>query len=108
MGLKPCLGCGTLSNGARCSACTPPRRRGTTTEEGYGWAHQQARARLVPLALGEACPMQGPRCTGVMVDARLMDLHHSDPTARLRGEPGDVVVCAPCNRSYGDGTYAKG
>jgi hypothetical protein len=28
-----------------------------------------------------------------------LDLHHSDPTAKARGEPGDVIAHRRCNRA---------
>jgi hypothetical protein len=30
-----------------------------------------------------------------------IDLHHSDPMAKLRGEPGDVLAHRSCNRRNG-------
>lgn len=35
--LRACVECGTPSDQARC----PAHRRGTTTQRGYGWEHQQ-------------------------------------------------------------------
>jgi hypothetical protein len=47
MAKRPCLGCGTLTNGSRCPNCQP--QRDTTTERGYGNQHQQERDRLKPI-----------------------------------------------------------
>lgn len=55
-GLMPrgeCLGCRRLTHGTRCPACTTTRsrardaRRGTTTQRGLGWTHQQARREVL-------------------------------------------------------------
>lgn len=102
--LRLCLDCGTLSAKTRCPAHTSQRarqrdqRRGSSTARGYGPEHRATREKLLPLALGMLCPIQGPNCDGVMTDPDRMDLDHSDPAARLRGEPGDRITCAPCNR----------
>ncbi len=108
---RRCLRCGQLVRGT-CTACESARQsareRGTTVQRGYGKAHQRARSALLPAAVGTRCPLARPGCDGVMTDPARMDLHHSDPAARLRGEPGDVIVCSPCNRSLGDRSPADG
>jgi hypothetical protein len=102
--LRRCLGCGQLVRTQPCHTCERERdaqrsrTRGSASARGYGLAHQRARGQLVPLALGTPCP----GCGATMTDPRRMDLHHSDPAARLRGEPGDTVVCSTCNRSWGN------
>jgi hypothetical protein len=73
---------------------------GNTTARGLGWDHQKRRARLLPAALGTPCPIQGPRCDGIMTDPRRMDLDHSVPRA-LGGTAGDRIVCSSCNRLLG-------
>jgi hypothetical protein len=73
---------------------------GSTTAKGLGWAHQQRRARLLPAAIGQPCPIRGPRCDGIMLDPRRMDLDHSLARA-LGGTVGDRIVCSSCNRWLG-------
>jgi hypothetical protein len=69
-------------------------RRGSTTQRGYGHEHQALRRQLLPYAYGTPCP----RCDQVMRHGQDLDLGHSDPAARWRGEPGDRIEHADCNR----------
>jgi len=58
------------------------------------------RARLVAelRAAGVAvCPL----CGGPMTADMLLHLHHSDPTRKLLGLPGDALAHARCNMSEG-------
>lgn len=75
-----------------------PRRDGTptTTERGYGSAHQRKRDALLPHAYGQPCPM----CGRVMVYGQALDLDHTVPLA-LGGRDGDRIAHARCNRSRG-------
>jgi len=61
---RPCLDCGEFTIGTRCPDCATPHRRraqrrqdaqrGTSTQRGYGAAHQALRASLAPaVAAGE-------------------------------------------------------
>lgn len=108
---RRCPRCGTVARISPCPTCHPAderardrrRYRGSSTARGYGTAHRKRRAELLPAALGTRCPLALPVCDGMMTDPRRMDLHHSRPADRLAGLPGDVIVCSPCNRSYGDG-----
>jgi 5-methylcytosine-specific restriction endonuclease McrA len=68
----------------------------TTTERGYGYAHKQRRAALLPLAYGTPCPI----CQRIMQKGDALDLDHSVPLAE-GGRRGDRIVCARCNRSEG-------
>ncbi len=44
---RPCLDCGTLTrSGSRCDPCHA-KRRGTTSQRGYGAAHQRRRERVI-------------------------------------------------------------
>lgn len=68
---RPCLDCGALSPNTRC-----PTHTRTTTQRGYGWTHQQARA----LALQDYDPdTPCPRC-GLPLgeDVRALALDHND------------------------------
>jgi hypothetical protein len=82
-----------LPGEARCASHIRARRRarGTTTQQGYGWAHQQARAQL-GLGTGARCWCCGAPAT---------EADHWPPLAvravtsrRLR------PACQPCNRSH--------
>jgi len=61
MSVKRCLDCPTLTTATRCPTHTRvrDRQRGTTTQRGYGWQHQQAKAQD-EATTSEADPC--PRC----------------------------------------------
>lgn len=70
-------------------------RPGSTTERGYGWRHQQARAKaLRALQDGDACV----RCGGPMyrADSKNLDLDHTEDRAAYRG-----LAHRSCNRQAG-------
>jgi len=69
----------------------------TTTQRGYGTAHQRRRAQLLPLACGEPCPL----CGETMTAEQQLDLHHS--ISAMQGGIGDRIVHAKCNRGRGQG-----
>jgi hypothetical protein len=100
MALKPCLDCGALTDQARCPTHRAARNRerdaerGGTTARAYGTQHQQRRAQLLPLALGQPCA----RCLEVMLPSQSLDLDHSDPEDKKRGLPGDRITHSACNR----------
>lgn len=75
-------------------------RRGTTTQRGLGTDHQRRRRQLLPIWLGQPCPIGGPKCDGIMTDPKRMDLDHRTPRA-LGGTRGDRMACVPCNRGAG-------
>ena len=96
MKLTACSRCGLPTTGARCPACggSGDRRSASTTQRGYGWAHQQRRRALLATAIGTRCSL----CGDVMLTHQALDLDHSvrlvdDPTAI-----GDRIVHARCNR----------
>lgn len=73
------------------------RPRPTTTERGYGWEHQQARAEaLRTMAPGAACPF----CSGEMVRGMALDYDHYPPLA-LGGGGVRRLAHASCNRRAG-------
>ena len=85
-----CLDCGTRTKGSRCNGCAD-RRRGTTTERGYGWTHQQLRqqwAAVVASGRG-VCS----RCRQPIHRSEPWDLDHDDDRTRYLG-PAHVR----CNR----------
>jgi 5-methylcytosine-specific restriction endonuclease McrA len=90
------------------SASSRYRRRGTTTQRGLGNGHQRLRTQLLPGALGTSCPgpwvgPRSPRCTGLMVDPKRMDLDDRVPRA-LGGRStrdGARICCSACNRGAG-------
>lgn len=90
MALKPCLGCGQLSNGSRCPACT--RRHHTAR---YGPEHQQLRAMWAPIVAsgGIVCSRFG--CGRVIELGEPWDLGHDDDNPSQYAGPEHVR----CNRS---------
>lgn len=72
-----------------------PRSAGTTTQRGYGWAHQKARADAIrDMHDGDPCS----RCGGPMyrAESRALDLDHRDDRTTYRG-----LAHAYCNRKAG-------
>lgn len=89
---RPCLDCGAvIPSGSRCSRCSG-RRRGTTTEPGYGSAYQR---------LARAAIAQQPWCSlcGAADD---LTADHVVPLA-VGGDPlGPLrVLCRRCNSGRG-------
>ncbi|MGW3808843.1 endonuclease domain-containing protein [Micromonospora sp. NPDC005113] len=69
--------------------------RGTTTQRGYGWAHQQARTQaLERMPDGQPCT----RCAQPMYrnEAQLLDLDHNEDRRTYRG-----LAHRTCNRRAG-------
>lgn len=88
--LRPCLDCGTLARGtSRCSACTARRSqqrdagRGSTSERGYGPAHQALRRRLLAgYDPSDPCP----RCRAPLgPDPDAIHLGHTDDRTAYLG-----------------------
>lgn len=67
-------------------------RHGKTDERGYGRAHQQLRAALLPDAYGRDCP----KCGAVMMRGDTLDLGHTDDRSGYTG-----MEHASCNRRAG-------
>jgi hypothetical protein len=100
-------GCGTLveqgARGGRCPTCAraAARARGTTTELGWGWDHQKARAEIqARIDAGEtvccwSCDVQLVR--------RAWHLDHTDDRQGYRGP-----ACAHCNLSLAGKKSARG
>lgn len=76
------------------------RHRKSATHHLLNYQHHLRRVALLPAALGTRCPINGPRCDGVMRDPARMHLDHSTPRA-LGGTVGDRIVCMPCNCRLG-------
>lgn len=76
-----------------------PKTRGTTTERGLGWAHQQERRRLLPLAYHRPCPL----CGETMWPEDRLDLNHVTPRCfgGSTSDGGGEIVHASCNRAEG-------
>jgi uncharacterized iron-regulated membrane protein len=96
--LVACTVCGMPTMGAYCALHA---RGPSTTQRGYGRAHQQRRKALLAAAYGRACPL----CGETMLVGQALDLHHSTPIAlerRMghRSSSGDQIVHASCNRSH--------
>lgn len=66
----------------------------TTTQRGYGWAHQQMRAALLANAYGQPCP----RCGHIMRYGQRLDLDHSTRLIDNPSSHGDRMTHAACNR----------
>ncbi len=91
MPARPCLICGALFTpppGARPPPSRYPAhegrgdgRRASTSQRGYGAAHQRLRARLLPLAYGRPCP----RCGRPMLRGQAVDLGHTDDRSGYQG-----------------------
>lgn len=76
-------------------------------DRAYGWPHRRRRRRLLREAIGMPCPF----CGRLMLDPKApggepLHLDHSDPSAKLRGLPGDRIAHASCNVRAGNGTRA--
>lgn len=92
MPLRPCLDCDRLSPRSRCPTCTRgrDRKRGTTTQRGYGWAHQQRKAEDEASALPtDPCP----KC-GQPLGPPPWDQGHTDNRAEYEGPTHPA-----CNRN---------
>ena len=80
------------------------RARGTTTEQGYGWEHQQIKARLLRTTPRDTtCP----RCPLPLFNGEPIDLDHSDTLAANPQSQADRLCHARCNRAAG-GRLAHG
>lgn len=95
------MNCGTAtSHGVRgrCPRCNHGNRSAlTTTQRGYGHAHQKRRAALLAAAYGQPCPI----CGKLTLHGQALDLDH---TTRLVDNPnsiGDRITHATCNRRGG-------
>lgn len=66
-----------------------PRPSGSTTGRGYGWKHQQFRARI--LASRPVCEL----CR----NALSTDLHHKDRNTRNLSDDNALAVCERCHHS---------
>lgn len=78
-----------------------PKSGRTTTEEGYGWTHQQARARMIEKLRRDRVG-QCPRCLGAIYpeQAPVLDAGHSGNRKAL-GLPPDQLEHRRCNRRAG-------
>jgi hypothetical protein len=92
-------GCPALTRQSYCSTheAEARARRGTTTQQGLGWAHQRRRRELLPDAIGKPCAMG----CGRIITSSNAALDHSDPRALGNRGPGDRIICAPCNNEMG-------
>ncbi|WP_433415054.1 HNH endonuclease [Microtetraspora malaysiensis] len=102
MARRECLDCTTLiGSGTRCPRCAALREqaRGTTTERGLGWQHQQAAAQV--LAHADICMICGLPPTS---DDPLTAGH---VVARVHGGQSTIDNLQPehrsCNSSKGAG-----
>lgn len=98
MTLKVCpvVGCATLTEGGRCPTHRAEARRRRGDPAGLH-AHRQTRARLLPAAIGQPCPM----CGQPMLADQPLDLDHTRARALGGSGSGDRIVHAHCNRRAG-------
>jgi hypothetical protein len=89
---RPCIECGRPCNGSRCIEHGGDRRAMSTTARGYGHHHQRRRAQLLPLAIGQPCPL----CGETMHAHEQLDLDHE--VSAMHGGQGNRIVHAKCNR----------
>jgi hypothetical protein len=75
----------------------------TTSQRGYGHAHQQRRRILIPLAWFTDCPA----CGETMLPEQALDLDHSVPLIENSASLGDRVLHARCNRGAGASMLCK-
>jgi hypothetical protein len=105
-----CVKCGRFfetrkPNQVYCVEQCRPRTHYTkrsSTERGYGAAHQKRRKQLLPLAYGTPCPI----CGLLMLLGQALDLDHSTPISK-GGTEGDRITHAFCNRSRADGVRSN-
>ena len=106
--LRPCadIHCTTLTRTTRCPTHTRTRhrdldqRRGTTTERGYGWQHQQAAQRQITEQPWCTYCHQGPREVAARGDK--LTAHHllNEDGTRVT-PPRYTTACGHCNSSIG-------
>jgi 5-methylcytosine-specific restriction endonuclease McrA len=92
-------GCPTLTPNTKCAVHRniASRARGTTTEQGYGWTHQQRRAQLLDALLDPRCP----DCGNPMTTPTDMVADHSTPLSHNRNSTADRVHCRTCSNRQG-------
>ena len=95
--LKACTICGIPCEGPRCNKHGGNRRAMTTTQRGYGAAHQRKRALLHANAIGNPCPI----CHDTMHHNQPLDLDHTTPLSTDPTSQGDRIVHSSCNRAHG-------
>ena len=85
MAKRVCIepGCPTITDTTRCTAHERARdaARGTTTQRGYGAAHQSLRATLAPAATGMVCHL----CGDIMRAGQRLALDHTPDRTGYRG-----------------------
>ena len=80
---RPCLDCGALTDGGRCTVCRRAgwrrrqRTRPSTTEAGYGADHQRLR-KAIARQLAEQGSVPCWRCGQLIVHGMAWDLGHDD------------------------------
>jgi len=81
----------------------PTQKSGSATARGYGWEHQQEKARLLPLAYGQLCPYWGvdPKCPGPMLHGQQLHLDHIVPRALGGRTGGNRIAHGDCNQRAG-------
>ena len=87
----PCLDCGAPGHRRLCPTCTRGRnrRRGSTTQRGYGSRHQSERAAWQErIDAGEPAVCWRPDCDAGITSGMAWHLGHSDDGAETKGPEG--------------------
>lgn len=102
-----CSGCGRVKATSPCSTCGPAQQRrrdaqrGTTTQRGLGWAHQQQRTRLIQAYEQQHGPITHcPRCARAISKDNPITAQHTRARAH-GGTQADALWCKACNSSEG-------
>ena len=94
--MRACIDCHALTTtGPRCDTCatTSGKPQGTTTQRGYGYAHQKMRATYqARMNAGETFTC--PRCLTPILPGQAWDLEHEPGSRDTYDGPGH----ATCNR----------
>jgi 5-methylcytosine-specific restriction endonuclease McrA len=94
----PCLDCGALTQGSRCSQCKARHDagRGTTTQRGYGADHQRrAKAVIAAQPWCSLCGHAGSQDNPLTAD-HVVPVSHGGIRGPLR------VACLRCNSRRGN------
>lgn len=102
MPLRPCLGCGRITNGSRCPTCQLPTRHTPKAPHSqrrpdFTWAERQRRAKTVAAWRAE----NGDICPGYRTPPHPsadLTADHITPVAAGGAEDGPLaVLCRTCN-----------
>lgn len=90
---RACPACGRIIEATATHCANHQPERATTSQRGYDGAHKRRRAQLLPLAIGDTCPL----CGETMLADQELDLDHTIPLIADPTSIGDRIVHASCN-----------